>query len=217
MLKFPKRTRESDSKALLVVRALQGSPNSGQNYMVTVVTTDSGRCFVSLSGSNRAQAEDELRTKLHWIGQLNTAGRANKQLRINLNRLGKRVGDIYAGAHNSATAFHPLRGHLVDPDRGQVLARHGAPLTFQGNRDCAEPKALHAAATSGAKITGMTTVWYGNQPNQYPDQAGAMHGIQGLKYARPCEFCRQNEARIMMEVERSLLAQKGVPQKPYEI
>lgn len=210
MQQFPKRTRESDSKALLVVQALGRSPNAGQNYMVTVVTTDLGRCFVSLSGSNRQQAQNELRTNLHWIGQLNTAGRANRQLRAAVNRLDQ------SGAHNSATAFHPLRGKLVDPDRDQVIARDGAPLTFDGNRDCAEPKALHAAAMAGAKITGMTTVWYGNGQNGYPDPAGAIHGIQG-QYARPCEFCRQNEARIMMEVDRTYWAQKGVPPKSYEV
>jgi hypothetical protein len=44
-----------------------------------------------------------------------------------------------------------------------------------------------------------------------------MFGIQGLSYARPCEFCRQNETRIMMEVERSFLEQKGVAPKSYEI
>ena len=216
MQNFPKRTRESDSKALLVVQALDRSPNAGQNYMVTVVTTDSGRCFVSLSGSNRQQAENELRLKLHWIGQLNTAGRANKTLRQAVTRLYPRVGDPLAGAHNSATAFHPLRGDLVDPDRNQVIARQGAPLTFAGNRDCAEPKALNAAALAGAKITGMTTVWYGNQQNGYPDIAGAIHGIQG-QYARPCGFCRQNEARIMMEVDRTYLAQKGVAPRSYEV
>jgi hypothetical protein len=216
MQKFPKRTHESDSKALLVIQALERSRNAGKNYMVTVVTTDLGRCFVSLSGSNRQQAENELRTKLHWICQLNTTGPANRQLRRTVNQLDQRVGDRFAGAHISATAFHPLRGHLVDPDRNQVIARHRTPLTFTGNRDCAEPKALNAAAMAGAKITGMTTVWYGNQQNGYPDPSGAIHGIQG-QYARPCEFCRQNEARIMMEVERTYLAQKGVPPRSYEV
>jgi hypothetical protein len=219
MQKFPERTRESDSKALLVVQALQRSRNASQNYMVTVVTTDLDRCFVSLSGSTRQQVENELRTNLHWIGQLNTTGTAKKPLRRALTQLEQRVGDRYAGAHNSATAFHPLRGALVDADRNQLIARarQGQPLTFAGNRDCAEPKALHAAAMAGAKITGMTTVWYGNEPNGYPDPAGPiLHGVQA-QYARPCDFCQQNEARIMMEVDRTYLAQKGVPSRSYEV
>lgn len=211
MHQFPKRTRESDSKAQLVVQALIRSPNAGQNYMVTVVTTDLGRCFVSLSGTNRQQAENELRTQLHWIGQLNLGGPANRRLRAVVKRLNQN-----GGAHESATAFHPLRRNLVDPDRNQVILRGGLPLTFNGNRDCAEPKALNAAAMAGAKITGMTTVWYGNGPNGYPDPAGAMHGIQG-QYARPCEFCRMNEVRIMIEVSRTYWAHKGATPKSYEI
>lgn len=221
MKQFPQRTLESDSKALLVVRALQGSHNAGKNYMVTVVTTNSGKCFVSLSGSRRAQAEEELRTKLHWIGKLDISGRKNRPLRRSISRLQERVGDLYEGAHQSATGLHPLRGNLIDPNQNEVLdrvqAKNEMPLIFHANRDCSEPKALHSAAENHAKITGMTTVWYGNSLNPYPDKNGAKNGIKGLNYASPCEFCKCNEARIMMEVDRVLLAKKGVPPKSYEI
>lgn len=217
MKKFPRRTRESDSKTLLAVQALQRSPNAGQNFMLTVVTTDQKQCFLSLSGARRQQAENELRTSLHWLGQLDTAGRANRGLRKDIRNLGGRVGDLHAGAHHSATAFHPHRARMVDPNRDEVIARGGQPLTFQGNRDCAEPKALHAAAESGAKINGMTTVWFGNGPNPYPDQAGDINGVDGLNFANPCNFCSQNETRIMIEVERTYHAKRGVPLRSYEV
>jgi hypothetical protein len=216
MKKFPQRTAESDAKAMLVVQALQRCHNVGQNYMVTVVTSVGGRCFVALSGSNRALAEGELQTSLHWTGQLNTVGPANKGLRKNLANLKKTEGNLSTGAHAPATALHPLRENLLDPEYAEVVERNFTPLTFNGNRDCAEPKALQAAANAGAKITGMTTVWYGNGANDYPDPLAVANGIAG-NYARPCAFCRQNEERIMIEVERAALAHRGGATGAYEV
>lgn len=212
MAKFPPRTKESDQQAKLAVQALDNSPNSGQNFMVTAVTTIDGNAFIAISGSNRRNAEAELKEKLHWIGQLNTSGKQNKQLRRNIRALKTNPNlNVMDSAHKSATAFSPLRDKMIDPNKahGAANAQLNHNFLFQGNRDCSEPKALQAAAESGKKITGMTTVWYGAGLNSYPHPDGNKFNIPG-NYARPCNFCMMNELRIMQNVQNARANQRGV-------
>lgn len=75
------------------------------------------------------------------------------------------------------------------------------PLNYPMPRDCAEPKILQGIYEAGERIMGMTTIWYGRQPNPYPDpSADRVPGTFDL--ARPCEYCALNERRIMIHYSR---------------
>lgn len=80
-----------------------------------------------------------------------------------------------------------------------------------GRRDCAEPRALELAAQTGRRITGMTTIWYGNVArNDYVDELKLAD--VNFSAALPCEWCQSNEARIMMHVTDKIAETN--PQRP---
>ena len=76
MYAFPKRTVESDLRAFLVKRALDGN-GAPQNYMVCIVTTARGQVAVAASGGNGALLLN-VATQSNWqdeLASLNWASR----------------------------------------------------------------------------------------------------------------------------------------------
>lgn len=85
------------------------------------------------------------------------------------------------------------------PGRPASLDERNNPLRYPASRDCSEPKVLQGVRDAGDRAFGMSTMWYGTQANPFPDTVGGGHG---LSYARPCDFCRLNEQRIMLRMGR---------------
>jgi hypothetical protein len=101
------------------------------------------------------------------------------------------------------------------PQDFPIMRMQGSVLSGQ-LRDCAEPKALLAAAEAGARVTGMTTFWYSRgKQNDYPDSSMP---VVGVDIAVPCEFCRVNAARIMRRVEEVFARERDLPMpRPFEV
>ncbi|WP_040662291.1 hypothetical protein [Nitrococcus mobilis] len=239
MHEFPKRTIESDLRAFLVKRALDGN-RAPQNYMICVVATSGGQVAVAASGGNgalllkvasqsnwqRELASLELsksrlnnvqriirhfeRLKDPDLDQVQKVEDARKELKGNeiaskVNRVHERLTlpQTIRGASGNA----PIADRLVPPTKENRLSNSLVLDTASafGRRDCAEPRALDLAASTGERITGMTTIWYGR-----PDRNGYLDPLKladvTISAAVPCEWCRSNERRIMMAVTDKIAA-----------
>lgn len=80
---------------------------------------------------------------------------------------------------------------------------------------CGVEALLAAASQSPYVITGMSTIWWGNNNNphpvgvqQVPDPDPASNNAQGL-FADPCPVCSVNETYIMMHVGQARRARRG--------
>ncbi|WIF69891.1 hypothetical protein QN096_12365 [Metapseudomonas otitidis] len=187
---FPARNHNSDQIALSIFNALvaYGIPRggNGRRFICTVTTGNpligAGEIYVATSG--------------HAAGQLSNALATHAALTQDF---------IYTVAPiiNADNLVNPLVGgafHLPRPAGPYGL--NNPPYGINGGRFCAEPKALIAAANSAYRISAMSTIWYGNSDNPYPDPANQTpdptgHNTTGL-FAVPCLVCRTNERYISM-------------------
>lgn len=192
-MNFPTRTRASDAIIRnLFTQLLQGGTASGgaNRCMITVVVTGDidvpRRAIISTSGPRLVQGE--LRTAIN-----NLAGNG-----------------VYGGV--AYTIVHFSEANAVVNPRNSGMATQNY-YHVQGGRHCAEPKALEAASRFGDKITGMSTVWWGNNANPYPDPSNNPDGM----FALPCEVCLTNEKWFMKRVEELRIVSKGAVGKAYEI
>jgi hypothetical protein len=80
-------------------------------------------------------------------------------------------------------------------------------------RHCAEPKAIEAAAATGDTLSGMSTIWWGNIPNNFPDPVNN----PALYFAVPCGICRANEDWIMTKAKEAKMMAKGAVRRSYEV
>lgn len=223
-MSFPPRTPWSDMKAEEVSKALARA-SKGQNFMVTCVDTGA-LTYVALSGEPSSALLTALQEQLALSNILLSAmpsanelkkRRSNAQKEDNNAALNAaKKGQIQQKALKRATKrastyvvvadSYSFNGSMMDPDRAQVEGRakeyekggSDNPLTFGGNRNCSEPKALEAVGRAGLKPLGMTTIWYGSRENPYPHPKG----LPSANPALPCDFCEMNAQRVMIHAFR---------------
>lgn len=192
-MNFPPRTRASDAiiRNLFIQLTAGGVVNGGANRcMITAVVTGDidvpRRAIISTSGPKAVK------------GGLRTA----------INNL---VGNgVYGGVDYTIVHFSGANAVVNPLNSGMATQNH---YHVQGGRHCAEPKALEAASRFGDKITGMSTIWWGNNANPYPDPNNNRNGI----FALPCEVCQTNEKWYMKRVEMLRMVSKGAPLKALDI
>jgi hypothetical protein len=196
-MSFPPRTAASDAIANNLYNALAGAfpavPNGGANRcMVAILTTNEvggipAGAFIATSGP--AAVAGGLRTAIN-----NTAG------------LG-----LYAAVAYTIVQFSSA-GAMIRPFHSALPGANGYLLA--GARHCAEPKAIEAAAATGQRLSGMTTFWWGNIANPYPDPSNNPAGI----FALPCDICQANERWIMARAEEARLqARSGARPRSLEV
>lgn len=193
---FPPRTKASDAIANNLYADLTTAhiANGGQNRcMITVLTTGEidgipKAAFIATSGP--AAVAGGVRTAIN-----------------NLHGHG-----IYGGIDyniipftDNANMINPIGTALSLPVPGDYL-RVGA-------RHCAEPKAIEAAAATGDALSGMSTVWWGNNVNAYTDPNNNPNGY----FALPCEVCQANEDWIMTKAKEAKMVAKGSARRFYEV
>lgn len=193
---YPPRTRASDAIARNLYQDLAGTANGGKNRcMVSVVVigdVDIPRAaFIATSGS------------AGLFGGLRTAVQ-------NLRGHG-----VYGGVDYTLVGY-TQRNNLIHPQHSSLPALPGMGLFLENPRDCAEPKALEAAAATGSAISGMSTFWWGNVANGYPDP-DVDTTPANVPWALPCAVCQANADNIMRNVESfRLLNRAGVPRRSAE-
>jgi hypothetical protein len=196
-MEFPPRTGASDAIANNLFNALTAAapavPNGGANRcMVTVLTVNEvggvpAGAFIATSGP--AAVAGGLRTAI------------NNQA----------TNGLFA-----AVAYHIITfsssGAMIRPFNSALPGAGGYLLA--GPRHCAEPKAIERAAATGQRLSGMTTFWWGNVVNPYPDPTNNPAGI----FALPCDVCRANERWIMARAEEARVqARSGAPRRSLEV
>lgn len=206
---FPPRTPISDAIATMIRNAMLGiagpvahlpaaAPSGGVNRcMCTVVTTgDSGdpvglpsSVVIAISGPNAVQGG--FRTAIN-----NLFGHGH-----------------YRGVSYAVVGWSGRNRMTRDEFNNPPLPADPAmPWFTTQNKDCAEPKALEEAARRGERPAGMSTFWWGNVVNAYPDPPGAV-----THWAVPCPICATNEKWIMKRVEEELLASRGAPRRAFDV
>ncbi|OZG72622.1 hypothetical protein BTA51_13920 [Hahella sp. CCB-MM4] len=192
-MNFPPRTRASDAiiRNLHAQLTAAGVASGGANRcMITVVVTGDvdvpRRAIISTSGPRVVQGA--LRTAIN-----NLAGHG-----------------IYGGVAYTIVHFSGANGVVNPLNSGMATQDH---YHVQGGRHCAEPKALEAASGFGDRMTGMSTIWWGNNANPYPDPSNNPAGI----FALPCEVCQTNEVWFMKRVEERRMVSKGAARRAFDI
>jgi hypothetical protein len=221
MYAFPARTWQSDLNAKRVAEALERA-HAGENFMVSVGTTRSGKVYVAVSGGARGPLLAALRRELTFGATLQSpafrgmgkkpvdrikrnaltgAERQAARMELTARKLAPRAGGVFVVLTNLSR----MNRSLMDDNRAatQHRAAHRAsafdnPLSYPNERNCAEPKLIEGATDAGETITGMTTIWYGSQANPYRDPRAAA----GISPARPCGICARNERLIMVHAQR---------------
>lgn len=196
-MSFPPRTHVSDALARAVYDHLNGQPNGGVNRMMITVVTAGGSSdlptsvFVGFSGG--------------------VAGGAVRAALVNLPNhplFAAYATTVLQFAGAALLAHAP--GGPVPPAAGHYQVTHP--------RHCAEPRALMAAAASGLRPNGMSTIWWGNNANPHPHpDGGHPAGAGGLTiFAAPCEICSMNDKWIMARAENVRAHSNGLPRRSYE-
>lgn len=196
---FPPRTRASDAILRNLYRHLVATnvANGGQNRcMVTVVVTGDidipNGAFIATSGG--AGVFGGLRTAIQNL----------------------RGNGIYGGVSYTLVNFS-RNTNLIQMRNSPDPSMPGVPFLRSTPRNCAEPKALEAAAETGQALTGMSTFWWGNTPNAYP-APNADTTLPAVPWALPCPFCQANEENIMRTVSAQRLNRRaGVAIRSAEI
>jgi hypothetical protein len=191
---FPPRNAASDAIIRNLYRELTaGNVASGgaNRCMITVLTTD----------------ETDGVPRNAFIATSSPAGVAGS-LRSAINNLAGQ--GIYGGVVYHVLHFQGANIMIHAP--GGPGARVPGDYRLAGPRHCAEPKAIEAAAATGARLSGMSTIWWGNNANPYPDPANNPNGI----FALPCDICQANEAWIMERADEARLQGRGVGRRAAE-
>ena len=198
MASFPPRTAASDAIARNLFLDLQANAvaNGGVNRcMVTVVVTGDRdiptAAFIAASGPGLG-------------GGLRTA----------INNL--QGNGIYGGVAYTLVAYTRNTNLIRPPNFLPGVAPAPVPFLLPNARDCAEPKALEAAAQTGDRLSGMSTFWWGNIANAHPHPNPDPLGI--VPWAQPCDVCATNENNIMLYIEQLRLnSRSGVPMRAFEV
>ena len=207
---FPNRTLGSDQEALRIHQYLAPYTGKMRNRMICAVTTRE-HLVVSISGGNfTPAAEARLRSCFHSNG-------ANPY--INIAHENPMVAEWVSASpkFTNRTQRFFAAGAAASPRDSQPDDLH-----FHDQRLCAEPKALLLAGKRGWKPLGMTVFWTGKKPTSYLDSPNlSTHHTRPcadkfgfdteLQFARPCEHCLANEARLMHRVQKYL--KKGPPRR----
>lgn len=137
---YPPRTRESDKAALaLRIRMKnflsQNSKNArvlGSKFMVSVVTTDSGRLYVGISGSKPSQeTANTIKDLTQWVSVKANELTDRQLTRRQSQEISRKIDSITksssvpgeAWLHQVTTEPHPLSKNLIDFDRSKTLSR----------------------------------------------------------------------------------------------
>jgi hypothetical protein len=226
---YPSRTVKSDLYAELIVNYLD-EVKAPKNYMVCVVTTATGDVFVAPSGAGDkinnqkgSTTMDKLLGQANWWGEYILSKNQEKK-KTKLANAGDAAAAIDIGSHRSAVRGKAAGGGVSYSTANAAISEKLTASQFKqtaksqtgdakadavlwntdgGRRDCAEPRALEMAAKAGAKITGMTTIWYGDKTDQtyLPFKDPSKVAQADINPAKPCDVCRANEQRIMAAVD----------------
>jgi hypothetical protein len=197
---YPPRTTTSDALARAIYNHLAGTgqPGGGVNRMMVTVVTAGGTAelpshvFVGFSGG--------------------VGGGGVRAALIALAAV-----PLFAAFTTTILPFDGA-GALAHAPGGPVAAAPGHFQVAHG-RHCAEPRALMAAAASGARINGMSTIWWGNVANGYPHPDGGIptDPATGITiFAAPCQICAMNDDWIMARAQNVRDTARGLPRKSFE-
>lgn len=163
MYNFPGRSWQSDLHAKYVRQALDRA-GAGENFMVSVVTTQSGIIYVAISGSTRAALENQLEPQLSFANSLDEF-KLNKKQKGDLDRA-KRGGDVGArhqleldksvrklapkpgGIYRVVRQLSQMHGSLTDPQRVSVRDRVRAYEAMIRGEKVGQPAGMPAMGAS---------------------------------------------------------------------
>jgi hypothetical protein len=204
---FPPRTAASDAIARNLFRALKTAadrvPDGGVNRcMVTVVTVNEvgnipSDAYIAASGPKPLSGG--LRVAIN-----------NQALHGIFAKVVYHLA-VFTGAESMICPLgSPLPRQSYELPDGHLVEN---TYLLAGGRHCAEPKAIEEAARSGKVLSGMTTFWWGNNANPYPDPDDNPTKI----FALPCDVCRANEGWIMARAEAARIqGRSGGPARALE-
>ena len=197
---YPRRTTASDALLDELHEMLTKAKvsNKGSNKcMISVVTVD--------------EFEGQPRAAFYATSGFRNAGTVRSQIN-NLIGHGSYYGVFCEFSYStqpfslSQTMMAP-HGMYKDgpavPGAKKQLRIAANDIVLDGPRHCAEPKAIQAAADShiGSKISGMSTMWWGDTVNEFYDPQKNPNKY----FALPCKICQANADRTMIWAEHRRL------------